>query len=320
MDSPNGKPLPAGPLLLSCDWGTSSFRLRLVSRRTARIEAEHSTEDGAKPIAAANVSISARHRSFRAVLERGLVSLGVAHRTDIPLVISGMACSTIGWQSLGYASLPARLTGRDYVTADRRVGGRKVRFVSGLRAACDVMRGEECELTGLFAAPGRQVLAHDCLVVLPGTHSKHVRIRKGRITDFCTHPTGELFALLSKHSTFGGKSGGALSLRSFRAGIEAARRSGMGPALFRTRARTVLGCMPPEESADFLSGVLIGSEIASLPRGVPIVLAAGPALARRYSLAVRLLFPKGEVFRIAPGEMARAVVRGHLLLGSSLED
>lgn len=318
MHSPNGKTLPAGLLLLSCDWGTSSFRLRLVNRKTARIEAEYSTGDGAQPIAAATLSTAARSRAFRAVLQRGLESLGVAGRTEIPLIISGMACSTIGWQSLPYASLPARLTGGDFVIADKRIGGRVVRFVSGLRAACDVMRGEECELTGLFVPPSRHALASDCLVVLPGTHSKHVRIHKGRITDFTTHPTGELFALLSKHSTFGGKPGGTFSPRAFCAGIETACQSGMGPALFKTRARTVLGRMPPEQSADFLSGVLIGSEIASLPRGVPIVLAVGPALARRYGLAVRTLHPRSKVFRIAPREMARALVRGHLKIASTL--
>lgn len=318
MHSPNGKARPASPLLLSCDWGTSSFRLRLVNRRTARIEAEHATEDGAKPIAAATTSVAARHRGFREVLQRGLDSLGVADRTDIPLVISGMACSTIGWQPLGYASLPARLSGRDFVVADRRIQGRPVRFVSGLRAACDVMRGEECELTGLFASPSRQALALDCLVVMPGTHSKHVRVRRGRITDFCTHPTGELFEILSKHSTFGGKPGRTFSARSFRAGIEAVQRSGMGPALFRTRARTVLGYMPAEQSADFLSGALIGAEIASLPRDIPIVLAAAPTLARRYALAVQLLRPQGLLIRIAPAEVAHAVVRGHLQLASGL--
>lgn len=317
MHSPNGKALPAEPLLLSCDWGTSSFRLRLVNRKTARIEAEYSTGDGAQPIAAAAPSAAARSRAFRTVLHRGLDSLGVAGRTEIPLIISGMACSTIGWQSLPYASLPARLTGSDFVIADKRIAGRVVRFVSGLRAACDVMRGEECELAGLFGSPSRQALAGNCLVVLPGTHSKHVRIRNGRITDFTTHPTGELFALLSKHSTFGGKPGGTFSPRSFCAGIESARRSGMGPALFKTRARTVLGCMPPEQSADFLSGVLIGTEIANLPRGVPIVLAVGPALAHRYSLALRTLHPGGKVVRIAPREMARALVRGHLKLASA---
>jgi len=305
-------------LLLSCDWGTSSFRLRLVSRGNGRVQTEHATADGAQPIASASPSVTARRAAFRAVLAHALEAIGVAQHRSIPLVISGMACSTIGWLPLGYAGLPAHVSGADFVTGDRRIDGRKVRFVSGLRADCDVMRGEECELAGLFAAGRRQVLARDCLVVLPGTHSKHVRLKRNRITDFVTHPTGELFSLALKHSTFGGAMNEKFSPRSFRAGVLAARQLGMGPALFKARASTVLGLMPREHTADFLSGVLIGSEIVCLPSGVPVVLGAGPALAPRYRLALRTIRRRESFIPIEPREMAQALIRGHLQLSTGL--
>lgn len=305
-------------LLLSCDWGTSRFRLRLVDRRTARVLAEHASADGAQPLAAAHRSPAARRAAFGAVLRRGLRALRVADRPDIPLVISGMACSTLGWRPLPYAPLPAGLDGAGFVRDDLRLGGRAVRFLSGLRARDDVLRGEECELVGLYAGPRRGALPRDGVVVLPGTHAKQVRVRRGRITDFTTHPTGELFALLTRHSTLcaGGPDG--LAAGAFRAGVRAARELGLGAALFKTRARTVLGRLPAGQAPDFLSGVLIGAELAALPAGLPVVLAAGPALARRYRLALRELRPAARPVVIPPGELARAVVRGHLRLAADL--
>ncbi len=305
--------------LLSCDWGTSRFRLRLVNRQTGRAEAEHSTDEGAQTIAAAHRSPVKRRAAFASALQRGLDALAVARRPGIPVVISGMACSTIGWIPQPYASLPVGVDGAGYLTIDLRIRGRTVRFISGLRTDCDVMRGEECELTGLFIRPKRRALADDCVVVLPGTHSKHVRLRRGRIVEFSTRPTGDLFALLSRHSTLvGGRPTTSFSSAAFRAGVRTARQLDLGAALFKTRARSVLGHLRPEQGADFLSGVLIGSEMICLPAKGPIVIAAGSDLARRYSLAARTLLPRGRITVIPPAEAAGAVVRGHVHLASAL--
>jgi len=305
-------------LLLSCDWGTSSFRLRLVERRGCRVVAEHITPEGAQTIAAAHPPGPRRRAAFEEVLQRGLRTLKVNSRPEIPLVISGMACSTIGWSPLHYAALPVHTDGSDFISVDRRINGRKARFISGLRTTCDIMRGEECELVGLFIGVGRRHLAADCYVVLPGTHSKHVHLHRGLITGFSTHPTGELFALLSQHSTLCELQESTFAATAFRAGVDAARQLGLGPALFRTRARSVLGIMRSEHAADFLSGVLIGSEVASLPARGKLILAAGPSLAHRYRLALGIIHPRKRVTVISPAEAARAVVRGHTHLARDL--
>jgi len=305
-------------LLLSCDWGTSSFRLRLVERRSRRVLAEHTSPEGAQPIAAAHKPGPRRRSAFAAVIQRGLRILKVSTRPEIPMVVSGMACSTIGWRPLPYAVLPASLDGTDFISADLRIQGRAVRFISGLRAACDVMRGEECELVGLFERPSRRALSNECCVVLPGTHSKHVRLHRGRIAGFSTHPTGELYALLSRYSTLCVGPASGFNATEFRAGVHTARQLGLGPALFRTRARSVLGIMRPAHAEDFLSGVLIGAEVASLPTRGRVIVAAGPNLARRYRLAIGIIHPKTNVMMIPAVEAAHAVVRGHVHLARDL--
>lgn len=309
----NGEAVNTAAVFLSCDWGTSAFRLRLVDRRGLRVRAEIATDDGVQAVAAAGQG-PVRRRAFLRVLRRGLVAVGAADEDDIPLIISGMATSTLGWHPLGYAHTPAQLDGSDLLTADDCLGGRRVKFVSGLRTHDEVMRGEEIELVGLFGGSARRALADDCLVVLTGTHAKHVRLRHGTIVGFRTHPTGELFALLVRHSTLAGTPGRGFSRKAFVDGVEFCRVHGTGTALFQTRARVVLGRLPTAQAADFLSGVLIGAELATLPPTGRIVLAAGPHLASRYRLALHTLFPRREFTHLPPAEVSRAVVAGHARL------
>lgn len=299
-------------LFLSCDWGTTRFRLRLVERERLRVRAEHVSADGVLAIASGNPGAASRRRAFERVLRQGLRALGVANRPHLPLVLSGMASSTLGCCPLPYALLPVSLGGRRFVVADRRLAGREVRIVSGLASSDDVMRGEEVELVGLFVPPARRELAKDCLVVLPGTHSKHVRVRGGRITGFTTHPTGELFALLTQRATFCVEAGAGFHRRAFIEGVRMARKHPLGAAIFKTRVRATLGLLQPAHGADFLSGVLIGFEVAALPAATGIVLASGATLARRYALALRELRPPaGSLTIIPPPELARALVAGH---------
>jgi 2-dehydro-3-deoxygalactonokinase len=297
---------------VSCDWGTSRFRLRLFDLVARRIVAEYTTGQGIQVLAAAHSAAAPRQEALGNVLESGIAELGAGNLPGIPVVISGMASSTLGWHSLPYAGLPAPIDGSTLHFLDFRHAGRRVRLVSGLRAQSDVMRGEETELIGLFAAPGQCELADDCIVVMPGTHSKHVRLRARRIVDFTTHLTGELYGLLCHNSSLDTSHDAEFDAASFGKGVQAARDLGVTAALFQTRARTVLGHLDARHSRAFLSGVLVGAEIATLA-GMPavrIVLAAPVPLARPYAMALRDLLPDAAVLQIPPAELAAATVAG----------
>lgn len=298
---------------VSCDWGTSRFRLRLVDRSSNWPVAEHVTDQGILSLASAHPEREKRPAILSQVLNQGLTVLGIHNQPGIPVVISGMASSTLGWHHLPYAPLPAPLDGRTLRFLDLDEGGRQVRLVSGLQSAGDVMRGEETELVGLLGEPMQRALAENSLVVLPGTHSKHVRLRAGQIVDFTTHLTGELYALLCRDSTLDLRADTAFDSGAFVAGVRASRDAGMSAALFQTRARTVLGLLPAKHGRSFLSGVLIGGEVAALARAEAsqIVLAAGEALAGQYALAVTELMPKTAVLRISAADLAAASIRGH---------
>ncbi|MGO4806814.1 2-dehydro-3-deoxygalactonokinase [Arthrobacter sp. 2MCAF15] len=59
--------------------------------------------------------------------------------------------------------------------------------------SCYVIRGEETQVIGALARLGDPA---DATLILPGTHTKWLRVADGEIADFATVMTGELHAAL----------------------------------------------------------------------------------------------------------------------------
>ena len=110
----------------SCDWGTTNLRVRIV--RDDAVIKELRTEQGASRLKSPE--------EFRTALGAAMDSLGATK----PVVISGMAGSSIGWKELPYARLPFRLDGSDAVVNEIEPD---TFLISGVRSEDDVMRGEE---------------------------------------------------------------------------------------------------------------------------------------------------------------------------------
>lgn len=265
---------------IGCDWGTTNFRLRWIGGPAT---AEVRTVEGAANLAAAGGD---RAAAFRATLDRGLAQLGAP--ADLPIVISGMASSTIGWHELPYARLPFGLDGRDAVTA--RLDERVI-LVSGFRGDTDMLRGEETQALGLAASLGDE-LPDRARLILPGTHSKHLTVEAGRITDLTTYLTGELFELLTRQSVLRHSTDPASRFEqaAFVEGVTEAQRKPLSAALFRVRTRQVLERKGAPGNTSFLSGLLIGAELATVAAtNDPVIAAAGGPLREAYTVAAETL-------------------------------
>ena len=247
---------------LSCDWGTTSFRLRWVRgverkvwreiREPAGIKSLH--EEAAKCGAAGNARAEIFARFLRAKLA-ALFAGEEVPRTTLPLVISGMASSSVGWRELPYGPAPFALDGGCWRAEELHwnkpdwIG--PTHLISGHATEHEMMRGEEAEIIGLMAAPELAALRRRCLLILPGTHSKHVRIENESVVDWRTFMTGELFDVLGRHSLLRASvdpdtrpTGAEFSeseRAAFREGVLWAREHGLAGGLFRTRTRAVLG-------------------------------------------------------------------------------
>lgn len=267
--------------LLGIDWGTSNRRAYLVDA-DGRCVAAHSDGQG---------MLAARGR-FAESLTALLDAMHVAPAT--PVIMSGMVGSAQGWREVAYLDPALPLNDLARHLAPLEVPGR-----TGLNAIVpgycqrgdqvDVMRGEETQLLGALA------LGHDDgWVVLPGTHSKWVRLQGGRIVHWTTYMTGELFALLRRDGTLAPLLG-APDARdddaAFVQGLELARRaSPLSHALFEVRARVVSGALDASRARSLASGLLIGTEFVAnfaAEAGAGLTLIGSAALAGRYAMAAR---------------------------------
>jgi 2-dehydro-3-deoxygalactonokinase len=331
---------------INCDWGTTHFRLRAIRLAGTDIVAEFQSLDGVARLAAAKGS-SARGDLYRTVLSEGLEQLQatVGHAAlSAPVLISGMASSSIGWQELPYAPVPFSIKGENLIWKELDLGGRntnprRVVLVSGARTESDVMRGEETQALGVFRLPIAKQFADRSVLVLPGTHSKHLQVLTGRIVDFRTFMTGELFEMLPKHSILrhsvnaDGPMSDILegkSLEAFRAGVDQSRTLPLPASLFRVRTRQLLWGHPAEANRAFLSGLLIGSELGYLVQGEwsdqPILVGAGAALNAPYQWAFEALGLTDRVTSIPPADVDRLSALGqqtlfaHLGISTSVGD
>jgi 2-dehydro-3-deoxygalactonokinase len=152
----------------------------------------------------------------------------------------------------------------------------------------DVMRGEEVQVLGAAAAG---LIDANALVCHPGTHNKWTSLHQGRIHDFRTVMTGELFSLLKEHSILSDMLGGAVEANDvFRGAAHHAIFNESLPAeLFSIRASVLLGQMKKEDAASYASGLLIGTDVRiglAVPTGAEVVVMGRPELTRLYAAAL----------------------------------
>ena len=190
---------------ISCDWGTSAFRLRLVEASTNLVVTEVKIEQGIAStfkLWTDSKVVNDRFSFYRAVLSEYIAKL--EHQAgytldNVTIVISGMASSSIGMVELPYKELSFRTDGGDLFTHVIEASEdfkHKIIIISGVKSTTDVMRGEETILIGCNAEYSEE----EQVFIFPGTHSKHIIVKNGTAHDFKTYMTGEIFDLLCNKS------------------------------------------------------------------------------------------------------------------------
>jgi 2-dehydro-3-deoxygalactonokinase len=268
------------PRLIALDWGTTMLRGFLLGEDGIVLESRE------RPLGIMRIP----EGGFPAAFEE----MTGDWRRQYPAmraIAAGMVGSAQGWVQAPYRPCP---TGPDELAAGLvRTPDRALHIIPGVMQSGrtpDVMRGEETQIAGALAL--MPLLWESARLVMPGTHSKWVRIEGGRIQGFTTYMTGEMFAVLSAHSILGrpaAEAGGAdTASDAFSRGVAAIRAEprGLAPLLFTVRSLVLTGQLRPAESLEYLSGLLIGEELrCALQEGERPVLIGDPALCRRYQHA-----------------------------------
>lgn len=192
---------------------------------------------------------------------------------ELPVIACGMVGSAQGWREAAYCETPANVAnlGNSLQTLVS-LRGTRVHIVPGVIQRSrlpNVMRGEETQVLGVLQILSAEA-GGDLLIGLPGSHSKWVEVVEGCITHFDTFMTGEVFAVLSEHSILGRtqQQGAAFDGLAFDRGVQVALSAdgelGVLSTLFSARTLGLTGELAPTAQADYLSGLMIGHELAAL--------------------------------------------------------
>lgn len=309
-------PSAAGPgasRLVALDWGTTSARAYLLDSTGPVLD----TAPAGRGILAVTDGLATaqdRRAAFEEEFERMCGPWLEAH-PSVPVLASGMVGSNQGWADVPYQRLPqdlGALAGALTAISTRRG---PVHVVPGLLTDGElpqVMRGEETQILGVLeSAQGDADTReqHGTVVVLPGTHTKWVRVEGRRVLDFLTVMTGEVYGLVTRHSILGrlARRPDASDLEAFDRGVRTSLSADPGggilATLFSARTLPLTGRLAAEQVDDYISGLMIGAEVASCVRdwlaagsgGSPgdrpaeVLLCGEPELCRRYQRALHQL-------------------------------
>jgi len=273
------------------DWGTSHLRLNLCDERGKVLRSKSGP--------GVNAITGDVGETFFSLIGEWDIAYGV-----VPAVLCGMVGSTIGWKNVPYMACPVHPDA--IVSAAKRFdqGDRTITIAPGVSCrnrlfSPDVMRGEETQILGaLRCEPHLAEGSH--LLCLPGTHTKWVILKGGVIEHFLTGVTGELFDILHRHSVLvrapdiGNATGGP----AFLAALEQTRLhpdAELIHLLFGVRSRQLMNELKNKDAGAYLSGLVIGQDVAGamrlfreeLSRARDIAVIGTPGLGELYATALK---------------------------------
>ena len=292
------------------DWGTSNLRAFAL-------------DAGGNAIAKQTKSLGllkVKDRNFAGAFDE-VFSIW-RENTQIPVLLSGMIGSKLGWVEVPYVECPATLQSiaKSIAPVEER---ENVWIVPGVCLPPkgdrhDVIRGEEVQVFGaldIFAV-------ENATVCLPGTHSKWLRAENASITTFSTAMSGEIFDVMKNHSILGqliNENGDSHDAEAFSAGLlRASEPGGILHHLFSVRSEGLFDVIDGSGLGSYLSGIIIGREIIDLSQIYPtgndaVLLIGSTVLSKLYAKAFDHFKIK---YSIVDGD--QAAIRGlQLVLESS---
>ena len=307
---------------ISIDWGTTNLRIRFVSIDNFQILDEFHYNQGLKVMDDRWKKNEKNNLDKKTYLLEKLFEFidqtQFDHNNIKNIIISGMASSNLGIEELDYSTIPLNLSKPVINTKTIEFNHKTIYLISGLKSNDDIMRGEETQLIGI----AEEFIKNDkVVIIIPGTHSKHIYSNNGIIEDFKTFMTGELFktvsenTILSKsieHDTL--KNGYKIS---FLNGINEIKKSNsLMSSIFKTRINDLLYKKSKEENYYFLSGLFIGDELLKLAikKIEKIIVFADAKLMGLYMMALVHFDTRKEIICVPEKKIAKSQAIGQYLI------
>lgn len=299
---------------ISCDWGTTNFRIRLVETKGLKVLKEHKTDQGVKALHEKFLLQTdlGQKEFYENYLQEQLSHFAQEHRKHL-IVAAGMASSSIGLYELEYAGLPFDQSGKTLITKNFTLNNdQDLLLISGVKSSTGMMRGEEVQAIGL-----EHLLANhgNGIVLLPGTHSKHLTYDNGMFTAVKNYMTGELFEVLSKKSILANSIINDNHIQDwktpFKKGATLGLEGQMTSNLLSVRAKDVVERASKEDNYFFLSGLLIGDELSYLKNEKRKVFLAAPnPMFNLYKMVLELIIDPQMLVLFGGSILENALLEG----------
>ncbi len=300
---------------ISCDWGTTNFRLRKVDTKTLNVLDEHQTNVGIQKCNENFKNQTRVHREefFAHYLLEQVKNCNWDDPEKITILASGMASSSIGMTEMEYATMPIAFNGNGLISREILLDTfTRLLLISGAQTEQDVMRGEETQAIGLADYLPKETKG---LLILPGTHSKHLAFEAGYFIDIHSFMTGEMFDLLANKSILQSNvtpTDWSLSYKSsFLNGVEKALDEDLLSSLFTVRSKNLIIKNSARENYYYLSGLLIGAELSTLKSPTASIFLAASGIAHKlYKLALESFLPAGQFECFTPSLVDKSALIG----------
>ena len=303
---------------ISVDWGTSNLRIRFVSEEDFQIKGEYFYNHGLKKVHKIweeSKDIFPNKKKF--LLDKLLEYIDKTlfeHANIKNIIISGMASSSIGIQELDYSTIPFDLFNPKIILKKIEWKEKIISLISGIKKSDDIMRGEETQVIGIT---DEFINQDNVLIIIPGTHSKHIYCKDGIITDFKTFMTGEIFNCLCENTILS-QSTEYDNFKeeyeiSFLNGVDQIKKGfSLVNAAFKIRTNDLFKKKSKRDNYHFLSGLLLGEELLKLDlrKTNKIVVYANPKLAKIYTTALKRLETKKEIICVPEKKLAKSQALG----------
>ncbi len=248
------------------DGGTTNTRIGLA--RDKKISDIISVNVGArKGIDDKNILKNEIKNAISEILKNNNLTTG-----DIEVVLAaGIITSEFGLYNLPHITAPSGV--EDLSRGIKRVQIPEITdipfvFIPGVKTVCkdlasaDMMRGEECEVMGIMAEG-------ECadVYILPGSHSKIIKMKNGKITEFKTMLTGEMIYSLSQYTIL--KDAVDLTVSEYDSeyllkGYRYVDDAGLNEALFKARILKNIFKADSKEIYSFFLGAVLFGEIRNI--------------------------------------------------------
>ncbi len=251
---------------LTIDGGTTNTRIFLVS--------DGEITDCIKKNIGASKGLGHREDFYSAL--RNAIS-EILNRNNIQsfeinkIIASGMITSEGGICSLEHLTVPVgikELHDNIAIMSIPEISDIDFAFIRGVKIngenfeKSDMMRGEETELFGL-----EEKLQAESAYILPGSHSKCIITdKKGRIVDFSTFMTGEMFAALMENTILKGSVDicDEFNWEYLCKGYLLCEENGVNAALFKTRILDKMYHSDKNAVYSFFEGVILHDEVKKI--------------------------------------------------------